>query len=108
MKIRFKYSYCGIIADRRFGPVFGVGPEILISDKANQNTRSSSTFGETFESVEKKSDDFLAGSKLFSVRDIEVFKLKPSALTDFNLGIIESGFFDGDGDGGDGGDGGGD
>ena len=63
-----------------FGPMFGAGNDILISDNSNMNTDSFSNLGFTYTHPEytigsEKAQAILAGSRNFQVQEIEVFQL---------------------------------
>lgn len=68
-----------VCCDDNFGPKFGAGPDICISDNSNSNTSSFSNLGSTFKHPEfsfgtKKAKTILAGSYEFQVDEIEVFR----------------------------------
>ena len=57
-----------------YGPTFGEGHDLHISNNANANT-SSYTFSYTYEHPPGQQDTFFTGSEYFTVTDYEVFGL---------------------------------
>ena len=65
----------------KYGPVFGLGNDICISDNSITNTTSHSNLGATYTHPEfpfdsEKAKTILAGSIYFKVQEIEVFQLQ--------------------------------
>ena len=80
--IKFKYKNNGksIYCDNEYGPCFGRGRDIHISNNPNENEGSYSYLGHSFEGCPfengtKESNRFLCGSFYFKVQEIEVFQL---------------------------------
>jgi hypothetical protein len=59
----------------RYGPTFGDGHDLHISDACNTNQCSYSHFPYSYQDTMGKGNNTFAGSKYFSVSEIEVFKL---------------------------------
>ena len=57
------------------GPVFGAGPDLIISNNANTDTSSYSRLGHTYECPPGQQQTFFTGSTQFTVTDYEVFGL---------------------------------
>ena len=58
-----------------YGPVFGAGNDLCISNDANTNTSSRSRLGHTYERPPGQQGTFFTGSNSFTVTDYEVFGL---------------------------------
>ena len=63
------YAIC---ASNNYGPTFGNGHDIYISDSSNTNTNSYSNLGRSYEN--SLQNFYLAGTRNFRVAEIEVFK----------------------------------
>ena len=63
-----------ILCHPGYGPAFGGGQDLYISNNANANT-SSYTFSYTYEHPPGQQDTFFTGSECFTVTDYEVFGL---------------------------------
>lgn len=59
--------------DTDWGPVFGLGSDISISDNANRNTKSGSKLGVTYQCPPGQQETFFTGAANFTVADYEVF-----------------------------------
>ena len=70
-----KRQWYAMSCDRGYGPTFGGGEDLFISDNANTNTSSYSYLGDTYECPPGQQDTFLTGSDNFTVTDYEVFGL---------------------------------
>eukprot|EP01091_Cochliopodium_minus_P018392 TRINITY_DN744_c0_g1_i3.p1 TRINITY_DN744_c0_g1~~TRINITY_DN744_c0_g1_i3.p1 ORF type:complete len:309 (+),score=88.01 TRINITY_DN744_c0_g1_i3:770-1696(+) len=80
IKMNCKNSQKSIYDFTSFGPIYGGGSDIYISDNCNQNTNSYSDLGYTFEGCPfsfstKEAKSFLCGSNNFKVQDIEVYQI---------------------------------
>lgn len=78
---KFNVDFCesayAICCAANFGPVFGAAHTICIYDDSNQNSFNFTHLGENNTYVTKgKSDDYLAGSRNFVVKDIEVYQVE--------------------------------
>ena len=73
----YRNEGCAIYDHSNYGPTFGGGHDIYISDTCNQNTGNNSNFGFTYRSPfqydSNESRNYLAGSYNFQVSDYEVF-----------------------------------
>ena len=60
-----------------YGPIFGTGHQIYISDNANSNTDSAAKLDDSYfvPSEVQDADTVLAGTKNFSPDEVEVFYL---------------------------------
>jgi hypothetical protein len=65
------YAIC---ASYNYGPTFGNGHDIYISDSSNTNTNSYSNLGRSYKN--SLQNFYLAGTRNFRVAEIEVFKAK--------------------------------
>ena len=65
-------AICGNIS---YGPLFGGGHDLIISNNANTNTSSYSRLGHTYECPPRQQQTFFTGSDSFTVTDYEVFGL---------------------------------
>lgn len=63
------YAICAL---ENYGPTFGYGHDIYISDSSNTNTNSYSNLGGSYEN--SLQNFYLAGTRNFRVAEIEVFK----------------------------------
>jgi hypothetical protein len=67
---RVQYAiYC----NPNYGPTFGGGNDVHISDNANGNQESYSNFGHSYQPPPGTADSVLAGSYNFTPTEIEVF-----------------------------------
>jgi hypothetical protein len=80
VNISNRHEHNAIYTCSAYGPLFGAGHDIVISDNSNTSNDSCSNFGRnyvhqnyTFRS--EKAKQFLAGSLNFNVEEIEVFQL---------------------------------
>ena len=64
-----------IFCCRSYGPVFGGGADLAISNNANANTSSYSRLGSTYERPPGQQETFFTGNIFFTVTDYEVFGL---------------------------------
>ena len=72
---------CSICSFKIYGPIFGSGNDIIISDSSNTNTNSCSNLGKTYIHPDyphgsDKAKTILAGSLNFQVQEIEVFQME--------------------------------
>ena len=77
-KSTVKYPKYAIYRHRSYGPTFGTGHEIYISNNANRNTKSCTNFGGGFYSLPsgvQNKQTILAGSFNFTPDEVEVFYL---------------------------------
>ena len=65
----------GIYCSNTYGPSFGGGHDLHISENANTNTNSYSNLGFTYERPPGQQGTFFTGGKNFTVTDYEVFGL---------------------------------
>ena len=65
----------GIVCDKTYGPVFGGGGEIMISNNANRSY-SESRLGHTYQLPPGQQSTFFTGASSFTVTDYEVFGLQ--------------------------------
>ena len=65
----------GILCSRSYGPVFGVGNDLRISNAANTSF-SCSTLGHTYQLPPGQRSTFFTGDESFIVTDYEVFGLR--------------------------------
>ena len=64
----------GIYCDGSYGPTFGEGSDLRISNSANENTDSYSELGNTYECPPHATNTtFLVGNRNFTVNELEVF-----------------------------------
>ena len=75
MPLKTQEQQHAIICEPAYGPVFGGGYDLLISNNANANTSSRSRLGYTYERPPVLQDTFFTGSTNFTVTDYEVFGL---------------------------------
>ena len=59
-----------------YGPTFGGGHDLYISNDANINTKSYSNLGRSYECPPGQQNTFLTGSNNFTVTNYEVFELQ--------------------------------
>ena len=64
-----------IFCHSSWGPGFGGGTDLWISDNTNINTESYSYLGNTYELPPGQQNTFFTGSNSFTVTDYEVFGL---------------------------------
>ena len=82
-RFNITYPYYAIHGYSSYGPIFGNGHDIFVSDSSNANEYSGSNFGWTyqlpknitFESTEAQS--YLAGSFRWKTTEIEVYQVTP-------------------------------
>jgi hypothetical protein len=80
----FEHSSSGVYSIgsfRIFGPIFGDGNDIFISDSSNTNMSSQSNLGATYTHPDypfgcERTRKILAGTRYFQVQEIEVLQLK--------------------------------
>ena len=65
----------GIYCKSAWGPVFGEGKDLFISENANANTNSFSNLGDTYQCPPGQQSTFFTGDMYFTVTDYEVFGL---------------------------------
>ena len=66
----------GIVCNSSYGPVFGSGWDLYISDNANTSPSSSYLGSSTYKCpLRGQNNSFLAGAQKFTVTDYEVFGL---------------------------------
>ena len=66
---------------KHYGPIFGAGNDIFISDSSNTNIQSFSNLGATYTHPDypygsEKAKTILAGARYFQVQEIEVFHMQ--------------------------------
>ena len=66
----------GIYCYSSYGPAFGGGHDIRISDNANRSSVSSSNLGNTYQLPPGQQNTFFTGATYFTVTDYEVFGLQ--------------------------------
>jgi hypothetical protein len=68
---------CAIYCHPSKGPIFGGGPDIIISNECNSNERNHTrSFGDTYQNTTGlDSSTFFNGNKNFTVKEIEVFEI---------------------------------
>ena len=66
---------CGILASSSYGPMFGSGYDLYISNNANTNS-SGSNLGNTYQLLPGQQRTFFTGAQNFTVTDYEVFGLQ--------------------------------
>ena len=66
---------CGILCSRSYGPTFGSGFDLHISNNANSNSNGSS-LGTTYQLPPGQQKTFFTGATYFTVTDYEVFGLQ--------------------------------
>ena len=64
-----------IYCRNKYGPTFGGGHDLHISENANTNTDSCSGLGYSYQCPPGQKNTFLVGAKTFTVTDYEVFGL---------------------------------
>jgi hypothetical protein len=79
IKIKWSQNY-GIFCHNSYGPTFG-GTDLIIADKSNTNSDSSSYLGRSYTHPDyaygsNEAKSFLAGSNKFQISEIEVFTKK--------------------------------
>ena len=78
----YRYSQYAIYCGSSYGPIFGGGNDLRISDNANSNTNSYTKFGYTYQPPSGYSYGssntyaLLAGSYYFRPSEVEVFYLR--------------------------------
>ena len=73
-----RYPKRAVFRRRSYGPTFGGGHEIHISNNANRNTESYTNFGDGYYSLPsgvQNKQTILAGSYNFTPDEVEVFYL---------------------------------
>ena len=66
----------GLNCSSSYGPTFGGGHDIHVSDNANTNTSSYSNLGHTYECPPGQQNTFFTGGRNFTVTNYEVFALQ--------------------------------
>lgn len=78
-KFQIKNGGSAIYNSNSYGPTFGGGHDIRITDNSNINSNSLSNLGYSYDSLytygTNEARSFLAGSYNFQVREIEVFQI---------------------------------
>ena len=79
MKVDSNEHQYAICCDSDYGPIFGVGPDIIIANNANTTMDSYSNLGDSYKHPQygwgtNGANTFLAGSKSFQLDEIEVFQ----------------------------------
>ena len=74
-KARLKYYGYAVYASSNYGPTFGGGHDLHISNKAASYTYSYTKFGRTYQRPSAVSYTILAGTYRFSPSEVEVFDL---------------------------------
>ena len=65
----------GLHCNSDYGPIFGGGRDLFISNAANSNTNSYSNLGHTYERpFNQQGSTFLVGNQNFKVNEYEVFE----------------------------------
>ena len=75
MPLKTQEQQHAIFCHPAYGPVFGAGYDLYISNNANENNSSRSGLGDTYERPPARQDTFFTGSANFTVTDYEVFGL---------------------------------
>ena len=70
-----KTQHNAISSYSSYGPTFGAGHDLHISNNANANSSSYSRLGLTYECPPGQQETFFTGSNPFTVTDYEVFGL---------------------------------
>ena len=65
----------GILCTSNYGPVFGYGCDLYISDNANTSP-SGGRLGTTYQLPPGQQNTFFTGATFFTVTDYEVFELQ--------------------------------
>ena len=65
----------GIICNSSYGPMFGGGHDLFISNNAN-TSHSGSSLGTTYQLPPGQQNTFFTGATFFTVTDYEVFGLQ--------------------------------
>ena len=74
MALKADQKQYGLCCNSSFGPVFGSGNDLCISNAANSNNKSYSNIGNTYECPPNQSGaTFLTGQRNFTVNEYEVF-----------------------------------
>ena len=75
MPLKTRQKQYAIFCHSSYGPVFGGGADLHISNDENTATSSCSNLGETYECSPGQQRTFFTGSARFTVTDYEVFGL---------------------------------
>jgi len=75
MSLKTEREQSAICCSSGYGPVFGGGNDLRISDDANTNTESYSNLGFAYERPPGQQATFFTGRNNFTVTDYEVFGL---------------------------------
>ena len=75
---RIKSDVCLFLC-RRYGPMFGAGADLCISDECNERPESYSNLPHSYDGPQA-STSILMGDYNFTVEDYEVFGLKKESL----------------------------
>lgn len=67
----------GILCNGSFGPIFGGGHDLLISNEPNANSDSTTKLGHTYRCPDDANSSFLTGLSDFVVNELEVFMYQP-------------------------------
>ena len=65
----------GIYCDSNYGPVFGIGNDLVISNNADESPNSTSKLGHIYQLPPGQQSTFFTGVQNFTVTDYEVFGL---------------------------------
>ena len=77
MPLRGTSNHNGILCNGSFGPIFGAGHDLLISNEPNANSESITKLGHTYQCPDDVNSSFLAGLSDFVVNELEVFMFQP-------------------------------
>ena len=77
MPLRGTSNHNGILCNRSFGPIFGGGHDLLISNEPNANSDSTTKLGHTYRCPDDAKSSFLTGLSDFVVNELEVFMYQP-------------------------------
>ena len=75
MSVKAQQQQYAILCHISYGPGFGGGYDLQISDNTNTDTVSSSCLGNTYELPPGQQYNFFTESEYFTVTDYEVFGL---------------------------------
>ncbi|CAH3136842.1 unnamed protein product, partial [Porites lobata] len=70
-------NHNGILCNGSFGPIFGGGHDLLISNEPNANSDSTTKLGHTYQCPDDANSSFLTGLSDFVVNELEVFMYQP-------------------------------
>ena len=77
MPLRGNSNHNGILCNGSFGPIFGGGHDLFISNEPNANSDSTTKLGHTYRCPEDANSSFLTGLSDFVVNELEVFMYQP-------------------------------